>query len=92
MVRDYGIPMMPFNAFLTNLGLETLHLRMERHCSNALAMAEFLRDHPKVGWVNYPGLPDNPQYPLVKKYMRGASGVLSDECGAGRVRRRGRRA
>ena len=76
MVRDYGIPMMPFNAFLTNLGLETLHLRMERHCSNALAMAEFLRNHPKVGWVNYPGLPDNPQYPLVKKYMRGASGVL----------------
>ena len=76
LVRDYGMPMMPFNAFLTNLGLETLHLRMERHCSNALALAEFLRNHPKVGWVNYPGLPDNPQYPLVKKYLRGASGVL----------------
>ena len=76
LVRDYGMPMMPFNAFLTNLGLETLHLRMERHCSNALALAEFLRNHPMVGWVNYPGLPDNPQYPLVKKYLRGASGVL----------------
>ena len=76
LVRDYGMPMMPFNAFLTNLGLETLHLRMERHCANALAMAEFLSKHPKVSWVNYPGLPDNPQYPLVKKYLRGASGVL----------------
>ena len=76
LVRDYGMPMMPFNAFLTNLGLETLHLRMERHCSNALKMAEFLRNHPKVSWVNYPGLPDSPQYPLVQKYLRGASGVL----------------
>ena len=76
LVRDYGMPMMPFNAFLTNLGLETLHLRMERHCANALAMAEFLSKHPKVSWVNYPGLPDNPQYPLVKKYLKGASGVL----------------
>jgi O-acetylhomoserine (thiol)-lyase len=68
--------MMPFNAFLTNLGLETLHLRMERHCSNAMKLAEFLRNHPKVGWVNYPGLPDSPQYPLVQKYLKGASGVL----------------
>ena len=76
LVRDYGMPMMPFNAFLTNLGLETLHLRMERHCSNAMKLAEFLRNHPKVGWVNYPGLPDNPQYPLVQKYLKGASGVL----------------
>ena len=76
LVRDYGMPMMPFNAFLTNLGLETLHLRMERHCSNAMKLAEFLRNHPKVGWVNYPGLPDSPQYPLVQKYLRGASGVL----------------
>lgn len=76
LVRDYGMPMMPFNAFLTNLGLETLHLRMERHCSNAMKLAEFLRNHPKVGWVNYPGLPDSPQYPLVQKYLKGASGVL----------------
>ena len=76
LVRDYGMPMMPFNAFLTNLGLETLHLRMERHCSNAMKLADFLRNHPKVGWVNYPGLPDSPQYPLVQKYLKGASGVL----------------
>ena len=78
LVRDYGIPMMPFNAFLANLGTETLHLRMERHSSNALAMAEFLRNHPKVSWVNYPGLPDNPEYGKVKKYFKGAmaSGVL----------------
>ena len=76
LVRDYGMPMMPFNAFLTNLGLETLHLRMERHCSNAMKLAEFLRNHPKVGWVNYPGLSDSPQYPLVQKYLKGASGVL----------------
>ena len=76
LVRDYGMPMMPFNAFLTNLGLETLHLRMERHCSNALKLAEFLRNHPKVSWVNYPGLSDSDQYPLVQKYLKGASGVL----------------
>ena len=76
LVRDYGMPMMPFNAFLTNLGLETLHLRMERHCSNALALAKFLQNHPKVSWVNYPGLEDNPQYPMVQKYLKGASGVL----------------
>ena len=76
LVRDYGMPMMPFNAFLTNLGLETLHLRMERHCSNALKLAEFLRNHPKVSWVNYPGLADSDQAPLVQKYLKGASGVL----------------
>lgn len=78
LVRDYGIPMMPFNAFLANLGAETLHLRMERHSSNALDLAEFLRNHPKVSWVNYPGLADNPEYGRVKKYFTGAmaSGVL----------------
>ena len=78
LVRDYGMPMMPFNAFLTNLGVETLPLRMERHSSNALALAEFLHNHPKVSWVNYPGLPDNPEYERVKKYFAGnmASGVL----------------
>lgn len=78
LVRDYGIPMMPFNAFLSNLGTETLHLRMERHSSNALELAEFLRNHPKVSWVNYPGLSDNPEYERVQKYFTGgmASGVL----------------
>ena len=78
LVRDYGIPMMPFNAFLANLGAETLHLRMERHSSNALELAEFLRNHPKVSWVNYPGLSDNPDYGKVCKYFKDgmASGVL----------------
>lgn len=78
LVRDYGIPMMPFNAFLANLGAETLHLRMERHSSNALALAEFLSNHPKVSWVNYPGMKGNPEYGKVQKYFTGsmASGVL----------------
>ncbi len=78
LVRDYGIPMMPFNAFLSNLGTETLHLRMERHSSNALQLAVFLRNHPKVSWVNYPGLSDNPENAKAKKYFKDgmASGVL----------------
>ena len=78
LVRDYGIPMMPFNAFLSNLGTETLHLRMERHSSNALELAEFLKNHPKFSWVNYPGLKDNPEYSKVNKYFKNgmASGVL----------------
>ena len=78
LVRDYGIPMMPFNAFLANLGAETLHLRMERHSQNALELAEFLKNHPKVSWVNYPGLKDNAEYGRVQKYFKDgmASGVL----------------
>ncbi len=77
MVRDYGIPAAPFNAYLTNMGCETLALRMERHSSNALKLAEFLQNHPKVSWVNYPGLAGNSQYEMAKKYLPdGASGVL----------------
>ncbi len=77
-IRDLGSGMAPFNAFLSMMGAETLHLRMERHSSNALALAEFLEKHPKVGWVNYPGLKNSPQQPLVRKYLkRGCSGVLS---------------
>ena len=57
-IRDLGNPMQPFNAFLNMLGTETLAVRMDRHCSNALALAKHLQQHPKVGWVNYPGLPD----------------------------------
>ncbi len=77
LIRDLGCIMSPFNAFLSNLGLETLHLRMERHSANALAMAEFLSAHPKVSWVNYPGLPSSPQYEAARKYLsRGAGGVL----------------
>lgn len=76
-IRDMGVPMAPFNAFLTNLGLETLPLRMERHSRNALAMAEFLEAHPKVSWVNYPGLPSSPEHEMARKYLsNGASGVL----------------
>ncbi len=78
LVRDYGIPMMPFNAFLSNLGAETLHLRMERHSANALKLAEFLSTHPNVAWVNYPGLPGSRGYELAKKYFNGGcSGVLT---------------
>ncbi len=77
LIRDMGVGMAPFNAFLSNIGLETLALRMERHSSNALAMAEFLEKHPKVSWVNYPGLPSSGQHEMAKKYLgRGASGVL----------------
>jgi O-acetylhomoserine (thiol)-lyase len=76
-IRDMGVPMMPFNAFLTMLGMETLHLRMERHSQNALELAKFLKNHPCVAWVNYPGLEDNSQYEMAQKYLsRGAAGVL----------------
>ena len=78
LVRDLGFPMMPFNAFLTHLGVETLALRMERHSENALKLATFLKSHPQVGWVNYPGLEDSTENARVKKYMpKGASGVLT---------------
>lgn len=75
-IRDLGSGMAPFNAFLSMMGAETLHVRMERHCSNALALARHLQNHPKVGWVNYPGLPDNKEYAMAKKYLKGCSGVL----------------
>lgn len=76
-IRDMGVPMAPFNAYITNLGLETLPLRMERHSRNALAMAEFLQAHPKVSWVNYPGLASSSEYEMARKYLPdGASGVL----------------
>ncbi|MGH8750836.1 MAG: O-acetylhomoserine aminocarboxypropyltransferase/cysteine synthase family protein [Burkholderiales bacterium] len=77
-LRTFGPALSPFNSFLLLQGLETLHLRMERHCQNALAVAKFLQDHPLVTWVNYPGLPDNPYHALVKKYLpQGASGILT---------------
>ncbi|MBN2325898.1 MAG: O-acetylhomoserine aminocarboxypropyltransferase/cysteine synthase [Candidatus Omnitrophica bacterium] len=68
LLRDIGPAMSPFNAFLFLQGLETLHLRMERHSQNALKTAEFLQSHPKVSWVNYPGLPDHPSYETAKRY------------------------
>ena len=76
-IRDLGNPQMPFNAFITMLGLETLHLRMERHSQNALALAKFLENHPKVAWVNYPGLESSPDHKLAQKYLpNGCSGVM----------------
>jgi len=70
MLRDYGPALSPFNSFLFLQGLETLPLRMERHSRNAMAVAEFLRGHDKVSWVNYPGLSEHPGHELAKKYHR----------------------
>ncbi len=70
MLRDYGPALSPFNSFLFLQGLETLPLRMERHSRNAMAVAEFLRGHDKVSWVNYPGLPEHPGHETAKKYHR----------------------
>ena len=77
-LRDYGPTMAPMNAFLTITGTETLHVRMERHCANALAVAEFLSTHPKVAWVSYAGLPDNAYHALARKYLpKGAGSVFT---------------
>jgi O-acetylhomoserine (thiol)-lyase len=78
-LRDFGACLSPFNAFLFNLGMETLHLRIERHSQNALALAEFLSTHPKVNWVVYPGLKGNLNRSRIKKYfLRNlASGILT---------------
>jgi len=70
LLRDLGASLSPFNAFLFLQGLETLHLRMERHCTNAVEVARFLEGHPDVAWVSYPGLESHPQRSLAKKYLR----------------------
>ena len=78
LLRDLGSCMSPFNAYLTNLGLETLHLRMERHSKNALEIAQWLATQEKVSWVNYPLLEGSKYYDLAKKYLKGgASGILT---------------
>ena len=78
LMRDLGATPSPNNAFLLNLGLETLHLRMERHCSNALAVAKWLEENDKIAWVNYPGLESNQYYELAQKYLpNGSCGVIS---------------
>lgn len=78
LLRDFGSCISPFNSYLTLLGLETLHLRMQRLSDIALKVAKHLKNHPKIAWVNYPGLEDNEYYPLVKKYMpKGASSIIS---------------
>ena len=77
LLRDLGPAMSPFNAFLFLQGVETLPLRMERHSTNALAVAKFLSTHPNVTWVNYPGMPSHPQHALAKKYHhRGLYGAI----------------
>ncbi|MFY9513040.1 MAG: O-acetylhomoserine aminocarboxypropyltransferase/cysteine synthase family protein [Rubrivivax sp.] len=76
-LRVFGAALSPSSAWQVLQGVETLPLRMERHCSNALAVAKFLRDDHRVGWVNYPGLPEHPQHALLQRQMRGASGLLA---------------
>ncbi|MDP3789463.1 MAG: PLP-dependent transferase, partial [Candidatus Omnitrophota bacterium] len=77
LLRDLGPALSPFNSFLFLQGLETLHLRMPRHSENALAVAKYLKKHPKVQWVNYPGLDDSPEKERVKKYLpKGAGAIL----------------
>ncbi|MBQ5746832.1 MAG: O-acetylhomoserine aminocarboxypropyltransferase/cysteine synthase [Clostridia bacterium] len=78
LMRDFGSIQSPQNAYLLNLGLESLHVRMERHSSNALKIAEFLEKHPMVSWVKYSGLPSDRDYPLAQKYLPlGSCGVVS---------------
>ena len=78
LMRDYGAIPAPMNSFLLGLGMETLALRMQRHCENAQKVAEFLQDHPKVAWVQYCGLPGDACYERAKKYLpNGSCGVLS---------------
>jgi len=77
-LRNMGAAISPFNSFLVLQGIETLPVRMDRHCENALAVARYLQDHPQVDWVRYAGLDDHPDKPLVDKYMGGrASSILS---------------
>ena len=78
LMRDFGATPSAQNSYLVGIGLESLHVRMERHCQNAQAVAEFLENHEKVSWVNYSGLPSNKYYALAQKYMpNGSSGVIS---------------
>ena len=78
LMRDLGAQASPMNAFLLNLGLETLAIRMERHCSNAMQVAKFLESNDKISWINYPSLPGNACYELAQKYMpNGTCGVIS---------------
>lgn len=85
LMRDFGSVQSPVNAYILNLGLESLPVRMEQHCKNAQAVADFLASHPKIERVNYPGLKDNPYYSIAKKYLpNGSCGVVSFEIKGGR--------
>ncbi|HOI75421.1 MAG TPA: O-acetylhomoserine aminocarboxypropyltransferase/cysteine synthase [Syntrophales bacterium] len=76
LLRDLGPALSPFNAFLFLQGLETLHLRMPRHAENALAVARHLESHPRVAWVNYPGLPSSPEHARAARYLPGGAGAI----------------
>ena len=77
-MRDFGAIQAPQNAFYLNLGLESLHLRMAQHCKNGLAMAEYLKAHPKIAWVRYPSLEGDEYSEQAKKYLpNGSCGVVS---------------
>ncbi len=76
LLRDTGAALSPFNAFLLLQGLETLHLRIQRHSKNALKVAKYLSSHPKVSWINYPGLPDHPSHERASRYLIGGYGAL----------------
>ena len=86
LMRDFGAIPAPMNSYLLNLGLESLHVRMPKHCANGQAVAEFLQTRPEVEWVNYPGLPGSKYYELARKYMpTGSSGVVSFGLRGGRA-------
>ena len=86
LMRDFGCTQSPQSAFLLGLGLESLHVRMARHCENGLAVAKFLKNHPNIEWVTYPGLEGDKYYELAKKYMPGGTcGVVSFGVKGGRL-------
>ena len=86
LMRDFGAIQAPMNAFYLNLGLESLHLRIQRHCENAQRVAEFLEQHEQVAWVTYPGLPSDKGYELAQKYLpNGTCGVISFGLKGGRA-------
>ncbi len=86
LMRDFGSIQSPQNAFYLNLGLESLHVRMARHCENGQVVAEFLQKHPKIAWVTYPGLPGDDYYALAQKYLpHGSCGVVSFGVKGGRA-------
>ena len=76
LLRDTGATLSSFNPFLLLLGIETLHLRIQRHSENALTVAKYLSSHPKVSWINYPGLPDHPSHELASRHLRDGYGAL----------------
>jgi O-acetylhomoserine (thiol)-lyase len=75
-LRNLGACISPDNSWMFLQGIETLPLRMERHCANALAVARWLKEHPRVRWVRYPGLPEDPEYGRNQKYLRGKGGAM----------------